>query len=152
MTRDEFLSLPPTVALRVLLDAAPKLVESLSAISMPPLPRRPRYDFAIYRKDGVQWASETDLSGLQWWRDRYQQSAEGGGQYAEKDAKRVASLDRWIAWRQAEPAERWVGERGDVDTTAAPPCAKPRVYSRDAQRQPEPEPEQGQEASDDIPF
>lgn len=142
MTRDEFLSLPPTVALRVLLDAFPSLEQKLAAVPKPVLARRPRYDFSIYRKDGVQWASETDIEGLSFWRKRYQESAESGSEWAAKDAKKVKNLDAWIAWRLVEPSAQWSGERNDADVIAAPPSGKPRVHPKRARS--------STEASDDA--
>lgn len=130
MTRAEFLALPPSLALAVLLDAAPGLVAKLEAIPVPVRPRKPKYDFAIYRRDGVQWASETDAEGLTFWRKRYQESADKGGQYAAKDAKRVKTLDAWLAWRAAEPTAQWIGERNDEEVTARPPTSHPKVHMR----------------------
>lgn len=130
MSPEEFLALPPSLALRVLLEAAPGLVEKLKHTEAPKIPRRPRFDFAIYRKDGVQWASETDAEGLRFWRARAQKSAEGGGEYAAKDAKRVKQLDAWLAWRSIEPSAAWSGERQDEAVTADPPSDRPRVYPR----------------------
>lgn len=133
MTPDEFLALPPSVALRVLLEAAPGLVAKLEAIPVPKLPRKPKYDFAIYRSEGVQWASETDLEGLTFWRDLAQKSVDSGGKWAAKDAKRVKTLDAWIAWRRTEPTAQWLGERNDEQVTARPPSSHPKVHPR-AQR------------------
>lgn len=130
MTPDEFLALPPSLALRVLLEAAPGLVAKLREIPAPAVPKKPRYDFAIYRSKGTQWASETDLEGLTYWRAIYQKSADGGGDYAAKDAKKVKTMDAWIAWRRIEPHAPWSGERKDVDVTAAPPSGFPRVHPK----------------------
>jgi hypothetical protein len=135
VTRDEYLALPPSLALAVLLDAAPGLVAKLEAIPVPKVPRPPKYDFAIFRKDGIQWASETATDGLLFWRARYQKSADGGGEYATKDAKRVKTLDMWIAWRRIEPATPWAGERDNAAVTASPPSDRPRVYPRKSQSQ-----------------
>lgn len=126
MTPDEFSKLPPAVALRALLQAVPSLAQAIASAPLPELPRRPKYDMPIYRKGSIQWASETDLAGLQWWSDRYAQSSDP--KYAEKDAKRVQTLARWIAWREVEPGARWVGVRNDDSVTAAPPSDRPRVY------------------------
>jgi hypothetical protein len=132
VTRDEFLALPPSLALGVLLDVFPSMVAKLANVEAPKVPRPPKYDFAIYRKDGIQWASETDVEGLRFWRDRYRESAEGGGQYADKDAKRMKALGFWIAWRICEPSTTWSGERQERHVTARPPSGKPEVYPRDA--------------------
>lgn len=130
MTPDEFLALPPSLALRVLLEVAPGLVEKLKGIPVPKVPRPPRYDFAIRRKDGTQWASETDVEGLTFWRDLYQKGADKGGQYAAKDAKKVKQIDAFIAWRRADATSPWSGERNDEAITARPPSGFPRVYPR----------------------
>lgn len=53
MTRAEFLSLPPSIALSVLLDAFPQLLPGIVAIAKPELPRPPKFDQVIYRKSGV---------------------------------------------------------------------------------------------------
>jgi hypothetical protein len=131
MTREEFLSLPPGIAMRVLFDCLDEdTAEAIRRTAMPDLPRPPKYDFSIYRRDGVQWASETDLKGLIFWRDRARTSAEGGGQYAAKDAKNAESLNRWIAYREFYPDAPWSGERNDQAVVAAAPSAKPRVHPR----------------------
>lgn len=130
MTRDEFLALPPSLALAVLIDNAPDIAARLEHIEAPKVPRAPKYDFAIYRKDGVQWASETDVEGLSWWRTRYLESADKGGEYEAKDRKRAKSLEAWIAWRQVERSTQWAGERNDESVVAALPSGKPRVYAR----------------------
>lgn len=130
MTRDEFLALPPSVALAVLLDAAPGLIAKLEPMPVPKIPPRPRFDFSIYRKDGLTWASECDAENLAFWRKRSQESADKGGQYAAKDAKRVKTLDAWIAWRRVEPSAQWSGERNNEVVTASPPSGRPRVHPR----------------------
>lgn len=130
MSPDEFLALPPSMAFRVLLEAAPGLVAKLEAIPVPRVPLAPKYDFQIYRKDGVTWASECDLDNLRFWRKRSQESADKGGEYAAKDAKRVKSLDAWIAWRRVEPTAAWAGERNNEAVTAPPPSSRPRVHPR----------------------
>ncbi len=133
MTPEEFLALPPSLALRVLLEVAPGLVEKLKPIAVPKVPRPPRYDFPIRRKDGTQWASETNIEGLTFWRDLYQKGAAKGGQYAAKDAKRAKQLDAFIAWRKADATSPWCGERNDEQITARPPSSYPRVYPRQEQ-------------------
>ncbi len=139
MTSDELLALPPNVALRVLLRAlcevAPELVDKLKSMPVPEVPKPPRYDFGILRKDGTQWASETNLEGLLFWRAFYQKGADKGGQYAAKDAKRCKQLDAFIAWRRVEPTAPWSGERGNEALTAAAPSGRPRVHPRKQQQQ-----------------
>jgi hypothetical protein len=132
MTREEFIGLPAAVALSILWDASPGLQGKLENVLPPKPARSPKFDAIIYRKDGVQWASETDVEGLRFWRGRYLESAAKGGEYAAKDEKRAKALDFWIAWRLAEPTTCWTGERNNVVVTAAPPSGKPMVYSREA--------------------
>lgn len=158
MTREEFVSLPAAVALGILWDTG-KLADRLANIEAQKRPRPQKYDSAIYRKDGIQWASETDSEGLRFWRNRYAESAEKGGEYAEKDRKRATTLDFWIAWRLAEPTTQWVGERNNETVTAKPPSGKPTVYPKDSRGQSsqrEPEPEAAAPSFDDddsdIPF
>ena len=130
MTREEFLSLPAGVALGVLLDAWPSLVQALDAIPKPQAPRSPKFDQIIYRKGGATWASEYDAEGLRYWRDQKASSVESGGQYAEQDAKSVTALNYWIAWRAAFPDAVWSGERFREPVTAKAPSGKPMVYPK----------------------
>jgi hypothetical protein len=133
MTREEFLSLPPGVALRILFDALDEdTAEAISKAEKPTVPRAPKYDYTIYRQEGVQYASETSLRSLIFWRDRAQASADGGGQWAAKDAKNAADLNRWIAYREFFPDTAWSGERNNEALVAAPPSDKPRTYPRTA--------------------
>jgi hypothetical protein len=154
MTRDEFVSLPIGVALGVLWDLAGA---KLGTMPTPDVPRPPKYDSAIYRKDGVSWASEYDVEGLRFWHAKKAQSSDP--KYAEKDAKAAKALSYWIAYRIADPHTPWTGERNRETITAKAPSAKPTVYPRDGQR------EQAQAApiaaadfddagtgDDDIPF
>ncbi len=154
MNRAEFLSLPPKLALRVLFDAIDDdTIRAIEAMEKPKVPLPPKYDFRIYRKDGFMWASETDSEGLTFWRNRYTDSAAKGGQYADKDKKNAAEMDRWLAWRECEPSAAWSGERNRERVVAQPPCAKPMVYAtqRNGQKRPEPPPDDVN-LDDDIPF
>jgi hypothetical protein len=102
---------------------------------------------AIYRSGGNSWASEHSLEGLIWWRNRYQQGANGGGQYADQDKKRVGHLDKWIAWRELFPSECWGGTRGEDEVVAKSPTTKPTVYPRQGgQRRPQPQ----QQSNEDV--
>jgi hypothetical protein len=150
MTREEFIGLPASVALGILWDTSPALAAKLADIEAPKPARSPKYDAIIYRRDGIQWASETDVEGLRWWHQRYTESANGGGQYADKDAKRAKALDFWIAWRLAEPQTRWQGERNNAVVTAQPPSGKPTVYPRDQQGGQEPQRSAAPAFSDDY--
>lgn len=131
MDRASFLALPLPVQIRLLFDA---LDEETSAALLrqeaPKIPLPPKYDLAIYRSGGNMWASETATEGLVYWRNKYKAGAAGGGQYAERDAKRVTNIDKWIAWRECFPSECWGGKRGDEDVLAKPPSTKPTVYPR----------------------
>lgn len=131
MTRAEFLTLPAPLQIRLLFDALDEeSSRALLAQEAPKVPLPPKYDLAIYRQGGNMWASETALEGLVYWRKKYQAGADGGGQYAEQDKKRVANIDKWIAWRELFPGESWGGKRGDEDVVAKPPSTKPTVYPR----------------------
>ncbi len=129
MTREDFLSLPPTVALRILFDALDE--ETSAAVLCAELPKRPlppKYDYTIYRQGGVQFASETAAEDLRFWHDRAAKSAAGNGDYAARDKKNAELLARWIAWREWYPDAAWSGTRGERDVVAALPSAKPAIY------------------------
>ena len=130
MTRDEFLSLPPRLALAQLWDAL-KLDDVLGRVEAPKPPRSPKYDLRMYRKGGHCWASEMTLDSLQFWHQLAVESSQSGSQYAEKDAKKAKNLERWIAWREVEPDAVWQGERDDRATTAAAPSRNPDIHVRD---------------------
>ncbi len=131
MTKEAFLQLPAAVAIRVLFDCLDEdTVKAIGNAEAPAAPRSPKYDQAIYRKEGVMYASETDLSGLLFWHARAVTSAASGGQYADKDKKNAESLARWIAWREWYPDAVWSGERNREAVVAKAPSAKPIVYPR----------------------
>ncbi len=159
MTRDELLSLPPSIALRVLLDAMsaslPEVLDNISRQEKPKVPRPPKYDLRIRRKNGFQLASETDLEGLRFWLERYRSNASEGGQYAEQDEKRASALSYWVAWREAAPDVPWTGERNDTVVTSAAPTGKPRVYEWPQRRDKPLTPRHAADDSDeqgDIPW
>jgi hypothetical protein len=137
MTRDEFVSLPLSLALGLLWDKSGGMREALEKIEAPKPPRPPKFDQPIYRKGGIMWASECNEETLRYWQNRYLESAEKGGEWAEKDEKRAKSLSFWIAWRRCEPNAVWSGERNREQVTASPPNAKPFVYERDQPRRDE---------------
>ncbi len=92
----------------------------------------PKFDTSIIRKGGmVQYASETDLSGLMFWKGRADEPP-SDPKYAESNAKQSKSLSYWVAYRQAEPIAVWSGERNRVNVTAAAPSAMPATYPRPA--------------------
>lgn len=130
MTRDEFCTLPASVALGILWDVA-KLGDRLGNRDAPRAPMSPKFDAPIYRSNGIQWASETDVEGLRFWHQRYLKDAESGGEYAAKDAKKAKAIGFWIEWRAAYPSAIWTGERFREVVTAKPPSNKPAVYARD---------------------
>lgn len=156
MTRDDFMGLPLTLQIRLLFDALDEeSSRTLLAQEKPKVPLPPKYDLAIYRQGGNMWASETALEGLVYWRKKYQAGADGGGQYATQDAKRVANIDKWIAWRELFPNESWGGKRGDDDVVAKPPSTKPTVYPRqggNGQRRPPPQQQQDDVDPDNFNF
>lgn len=130
MNRAEWTSLPPAVALGLLFDGSQAVQKLVTAADPPRKPLPPKYDLKIYRKAGHVWASETDIEGLRYWHKKACESADGGGQYAEKDAKRRDQLARWVAWREWEPKATWVGTRGDTELRAKSPSSHPELHSR----------------------
>lgn len=156
MKPEDFAALPPGIALRVLLECLPE--ETRDAVLAKPAlrsPLPPKYDQAIFRSEGVQWASELDLPSLRYWR---QKSLEGGDpKYADSNRKRAESLARWIAWRDWYPEAIWTGERDRQRVTAAPPSREPQTYPRaggnGARRPPAPtQPADEIDPDADIPF
>jgi hypothetical protein len=138
VTRDEFLALPPGLALGIVYDA---LGRQLFEVDAPAVPRSPKFDARQGRKGGYCWMSEMKLDSLQYWHGRAQEEACGGGKYADKAHKSVMNLERWIAWRMAVGNEQWSGERNREQVTAQPPSDKPEIHSWDGSPQrKEPEP------------
>lgn len=90
----------------------------------------PQYDQKIARKGGYQWASETDLEGLQFWCGLKSKPSSNPA-YAEKDAAAAKKLSYWVKYREADPYSRWKGVRGDGEVVALQPSAKPPVHSWD---------------------
>ncbi len=124
MTRDQFVNLPLKLALSVIWDLARAKLENMSA---PTAPLPPKYDGRLGRNGGFIWMSEMDLESLKWWFDTKTKSAKGGGQYAERDGKTAATLDKWIVWRLVFPDARWSGIRDKDRATAAMPSREPQV-------------------------
>jgi hypothetical protein len=130
MTRDEFTTLPPIIALGLVYDMAQAKLEPMPR---PHIDRSPKYDDRFPKKKGFYvWVSEMTLDDLQWWRAKKAESAASGGEWAEKDAKWVAKLDKWIAWRRLFPSDVWSGTRGEDRATAAPPSREPRLNAWDS--------------------
>lgn len=132
MTRGQLLMLPPALALAVIYDCLDEsTIAAISAKEPPVVPKQPRFDLALYGRDGVTFASECDLSQIDWHMGRAKTSAESGGQYAEKDAKKLEKLKEWRFWRAVNPTAIWVGKRGDAENViAAPPSSRPQSYPR----------------------
>lgn len=136
MQRSDFTGLPLSIALGIVWDvlADPGRLGSksigafLADLPVPEKVRAPKYDHRIGRKGGFQWASETDLESLRYWHKRESESAAEGGQWAAKSEKRAASLARWIAYREQDPASAWSGIRDDAQVTAHAPMSKPVVH------------------------
>lgn len=128
MDKSSFASLPLAMALAALYDAVP----ALASVPAPEVPRMPRFDSPLSRKGGTFcWMSEMELESLTWWRDKKRESAQQGGQYAEKDEKTATRLDYWIKYRQVEPLKPYVGERNHRHETGAVPSASPKMHSWD---------------------
>ncbi len=126
MNRDEFTSLPLRLALGVIYDAMPKRLGEMKA---PEIPRPPKYDGRLSRgQKGYCWMSEMLLEDLQWWHGKKLESADGGGQYADKDRKTADTLAKWIVWRSLFPSDVWSGTRGDDRATGKPPSREPAMH------------------------
>ncbi len=131
MTRDEFIALPPAVALRILFDALDEeTAATVLKTAKEKLPLPPQWDLMIFRSGGFQWASETDLEGLQYWLGKYEKEAEAGGEYAEPNRKRALNMKRWVVWRMSFPDTVWHGKRGKKEVWAKPPTHDPKQYER----------------------
>jgi len=129
VTREEWLGLPSALALAVLYDGNAKIRELVDAADKPQLPRPPKYDMKMYRKGGWNYASELNLESLVFWHGKAVESAQGGGEYAEKDQKKAAALSYWINWRRVEPTTAWSGERDRKQVKANPPSRDPELHS-----------------------
>lgn len=130
MDRDEFLSLPPAVALRILFDSLDEdTVRAIGNTEAPKSPRPPKFDRMIFRQGGIMWASECDLECLRFWHNRASQPA-SDPKYEASNKKQAEELARWIAWREWYPNAAWSGERDGKQGLAKPPSAKPAVYPR----------------------
>lgn len=154
MKLDEFFSLPPGIAIRLLfeqLDAATREAVLAQSAPKPPLP--PKFDQAIFRSGGIQWASETDLEGLRFWHSKALQPP-SDPKYAESNRKRAESLARWIAWREWFPDATWSGERDRKHGVARGPTSKPKLYPKQggsSRRQAAPQSDEV-DLDSDIPY
>lgn len=129
MDRDQFLSLPVGIALGVLYDQMP---QRMATVTVPQIPRSPKFDGRVSRKGGYCWMSEMDLSGLQYWLGRKQQDTKP--EYAERNEKDVKALSFWIAWRTADPQSAWHGERNRQPVRAKHPSRDPELHQWEAKR------------------
>lgn len=166
MNRDEFTSLPLPLVLGLLWDKGSAIREAMEKIPAPKSPRPPKYDQAIYRKDGVTWASEYDAEGLRYWQRRYAEGAvKPDNKYAEQDQKRAKQLGFWLTWRLCNPFAVWSGERNREQVTASTPTERPFVYERQPKRDEQAEerrgftpafsddePDYGSDGDSDSPF
>lgn len=132
MTLAELLALPPVLAIKVIYDCLDEATVAAIAAKEPiRAPQQPRFDFALWGRNGNSYASECTLKQLDWHINRAKTSVESGGQWAERDKKRIEKLTEWRRWRGCNPTVIWVGKRGDEEATvAAPPSDRPREYPR----------------------
>lgn len=130
MTKDEFLSLPPNVALGLIYDVSAAVQKAIGATEKPRGPLPPKYDHRLRRKNQrYVWASEASLESLAWELGRARSEASEGGQWAEKAAKNAETLTRWVNWRTWYPHDRWSGTRGNNEVHALPPSKHPAMHS-----------------------
>lgn len=131
MTRSEFAALPVAMQVRLILQAFPQVEDRILGMDVPKLPLAPKFDSRIRRKDGYQWASETDIEGLRYY---YGRATSGGGDesFAEKNAKEARGLEFWIRWREMYPTQIWEGERNRAPSVALAPASKPTVHQWEA--------------------
>lgn len=137
MTKDELLSLPPSVAIGLIWDASANLQKAIGAIEKPRGPLPPKFDRRIYRNGGFVWASESSLESLTYWLGKKREGAASGSQWAEKDAKEAEQLGRWVAYRTWFPHDPWTGTRGNSEgVRAAAPSKSPRLHSTEPREEP----------------
>ena len=153
MTPEDLFALPPGIGLRLIFEALDEKTRA-AVLSKPALkaPLPPKYDQAIFRSDGIQWASETDIEGLRYW---HKKSLENTNEkYAEANRKRAESLARWITWREWFPDTAWSGERDGKPGVARPPSRKPKTYPRTngGARKPPPPAQDDIDQDADIPY
>jgi hypothetical protein len=137
VTREEFVRLPPEVALGLVYD---QLHSALVTIPSPTVSapagsaerrwpaRPPRFETRLPRKGGYQLASETLLESLEWFREKKLEGAASNGKYADKDRRLAAELEIWIGWRAANPGARWEGTRNGQQVTAELPSRDPTIH------------------------
>lgn len=148
MIKDEFVKLPLGLALGAIWDAL-NGDQKLATAPTPRIQPPPKYDTAIYRREGVQWASECSVDELRFWHGKKMTSS--NPEYAEKDQKIAKQLDFWIAYRIADPNSPWTGERNRQTVTARAPSGRPTVYPRDERGPSRAAPKQKSSFDDDFP-
>ncbi len=129
MTKDEFTTLPASIALGILYDIAKTKIELLE---VPKTPMSPKYDGRLGRKNRMFcYMSEMELESLKFWHKTYAEK-DKSGQYGEKNKKTETALKYWVEWRSCFPTAVWTGERDHAKVTAAAPSRDPELHSWDA--------------------
>lgn len=115
--------------------------------------RSPKWDTALPAGTGmVTYASECSLKELLYQKKRADEPP-SKVEYAEANLKRSKSLGYWVAYRQANPSERWQGERNKALVVALAPLDKPAKYPRNAPAAAAPAvPTPSFDEDNDIPF
>jgi hypothetical protein len=159
LTKDEFSSLPPSIALGMLYDIAKAKLEPLK---LPKVPFPPKYDGRLARKNRqFCYMSEMELESLKYWHQIYLDKPKDS-EWADKDKKTATALGYWVEWRTCFPTVAWSGERDREKVTAQPPSRDPELHAWDAgaytppaarsERSFDDAPKPGAPDDDDIPF
>ena len=120
MTRTEFVTLPAALALAALYDCLDEeTVKALAAKERPAVPKQPLFDYSLFASAGNSFASECDLSQLEWHMARARKSVEEASKWAANDQKKLAKLQEWRLWRIVFPVAIWVGKRGEDEAVVA---------------------------------
>lgn len=154
MTREEFSSLPLSIALGLIYDV---LKSRLEGVPKPKLPLPPKYDGRIGRQGGFNWLSEMSLESLVWWHKEKLKGAERNDQHTARNKKTAENISKWIAWRRVFPTEQWMGIRGEEKAVAEFPSKKPELNKWDDRKTPDAPAgrngsQQPRQASDDDDF
>lgn len=152
MTREEFLSLPPNIALGLIYDVSAAVQKAITEKEKPRSNLPPKFDSRLRRKNQrYVWASEATLESLTWELGRAKAEASEGGQWAEKAAKNAETLQRWVNWRTWEPMARWQGTRGNNEVHAMPPSKHPAMHDWEKREaKPAAAPPRGDAYEDDV--
>ncbi len=128
---EQFLALPSAMAMRLMLQAMPAMVtKKILEMEIPQVPRCPKYDFKLWRKDGYyQWGSETQVNSLQFFLER--ENSNTNPDYAESSAKKAKALQYWVDFRLVDPmsAVRIIRDKDEVNAEA--PQYKPVQHHKD---------------------